>query len=128
MNQIILLAEAASSQEAPAGGLFGGVFGMVIYLGVLFGIMWLLIIRPQRKREKEIQSMQYSAKIGDSIMTTGGLYGKIVDIVNDVCIVEFGLNKGIRIPIERSYIATIKEPDMTIKKEEIIEDKKEDAK
>lgn len=122
MNQFLVLAEAA-----PTGGVAGGLITTILYFVVLVGIMYFLIIRPQRKRERSIQEMQNSIKIGDSIMTTGGIFGKVVDVVNDVCVVELGLNKGVRVPLQKSYIAAIKEPNMTVKKEEV-EDKKVDKK
>ena len=78
--------------------------------------MWFILIRPQRKRQKAIDEMQSSVSVGDWVMTSGGIFGKVVDTVNDICIVEFGLNRGTRIPVQRDQIAAIKEPDLTVKK------------
>lgn len=101
-----------------AGAAAGGGVVSIIYLVVLFGFMWFVLIRPQRKRQKQTEQMQYSIKIGDSVLTNGGLYGKVVDLVNDVVIVEFGTNKSVRVPIVRSAIASISAPNMSVAKEE----------
>ena len=46
-------------------------------------------------------------------MTTGGMYGKVVDSVNNILLVEFGTNKSVIIPVEKDQIARVKEPDLT---------------
>ena len=102
-------------------GLFSGGFGIIIYFAFLFAIMWFIMVRPQRKREKAMLEMQSSIKVGDMIVTNSGMYGKVVDIVNNLFVVEFGLNKGIRIPIEKGAVTGIKEPNLSIVKEEVEE-------
>ncbi len=119
MNYYLALAAAASS---------GGGFVSIIYLVLLFGFMWFVLIRPQRKRQKQIDVMQSGIKIGDPVLTNGGLYGKVVDIVNDVIILELGTNKGIRVPIERKAIASVAEPNLKVVKEEPVIEKKEEKK
>ena len=111
--------------------LFSSGLGIIVYFVFLFGIMWFIMVRPQKKREKAMMEMQASIKVGDMVMTNSGMYGKVVDIVNDLFIIEFGLNKGIRIPVEKASISGIKEPNLSIAKEveepevkEIAEDKK----
>ncbi len=115
MSLPIVLLEA---QAAPAPG----ILGMVLYFGILFGIMWFLLIRPQRKRQKAVDEMQNAISVGDWVMTAGGTFGKVVDTVNDICIVEFGLNRGVRIPVQRDQIAAVKEPDLTVKKYDDVEE------
>lgn len=102
-------------------GLFSSGIGIIIYFAFLFGIMWFIMVRPQRKREKAMQEMQASIKVGDMIVTNSGMYGKVIDMVNNLFIVEFGLNKGIRIPIEKNSVIGIKEPNLSITKEEVVE-------
>lgn len=91
---------------------------IVVYIA-FFGLLWFILIRPQRKRQKEVQQMQHQVKVGDSVLTTGGLYGKIVDINehSDLLIIEFGTNKSVRIPVQREAVASIKEPVLTAPKE-----------
>lgn len=71
-------------------------------------------IRPQKKREKELSNIQNAIKVGDWVMTSSGFYGKVVDIADQVFVVEFGMNKGVRIPIRKSEIIGNKEPNLTI--------------
>lgn len=95
-----------------------GLISIVIMYVALFGILYFLMIRPQRKKQKETQNMQSAVEIGDSVLTVGGLYGTVVDEVNDVIIVELGLNKSVRVPVLRSSIASVAEPDLTINNDE----------
>ena len=118
-------------EERSMEGLFSSGFGIIIYFVFLFGIMWFIMVRPQRKREKAMMEMQAAIKVGDMVVTNTGMYGKVVDIVNDLFVIEFGLNKGIRIPVEKSSISGVREPNLSIAKEveeaevkEIEEDKK----
>ncbi len=102
-----------ASADAPAGN--STLFLIVIY-GAFFAFMWFVLIRPQRKKQKAVGVMQSSIAIGEWILTSGGLYGKVVDTVNDNLIVEFGMNKGVRIPVQRSSGAAAAEPDLSIVK------------
>ena len=97
----LLLAEGANG----AGGM--RVVGMIIYVVVIMALMYFIAIRPQKKQQKEQQAMIASMEIGDSIMTTGGFYGVIIDITDDVVIVEFGSNKNCRIPMEKAAVAKV---------------------
>jgi preprotein translocase subunit YajC len=92
-----------------------GMIGMVGYLVFLFGMMWFFIIRPQKKKDKELKEMQNSMKAGDKVLLQNGLYGKIVDKINNVFIIEFGLNKGVRIPVQQSAVIGIAEPNLSLK-------------
>ncbi|WP_058486112.1 preprotein translocase subunit YajC [Defluviitalea phaphyphila] len=125
MEQFLVLAETAQTTDQSVG-VAGGIISTIVYMGIFMIILYLFVVRPQRKREKAFRDMQDSVKIGDTIMTTGGIFGKVVDIVNDICVVELGLNKGVKVPVQKNYIAAIKEPDMTVKKEEEETDKKEE--
>lgn len=98
-------------------GLFSSAPGIIIYFVFLFGIMWFIMVRPQKKREKAMIEMQASIKVGDMVMTNSGMYGKVVDVVNDLFVIEFGLNKGIRIPVEKAAVSGIKEPNLSIVRE-----------
>ena len=53
---------------------------MWIMLGAVFVIMWLFMIRPQRKQQKELQAFRDSLKKGDKVVTVGGIYGEIVEV------------------------------------------------
>lgn len=101
----------------------GGLMSMLLIYAVIIGVMWFILIRPQKKQQKQIEEMQNSVKIGDTILLNSGLYGKVVDIINDTFIVEFGLNKSVRIPVVRSTVARVAEPNLTVgKKAELVDD------
>lgn len=111
MNVLPLLNAGADSGS-------GSMIGLIIQMALLFGIMWFLLIRPQRKRQKETEAMQSAVKVGDPVLLDCGIYGKVVDIVNENLIVEMGMNKGIRVPVLRSRVGGVQEPDLSIVKEE----------
>ena len=87
------------------------VMGMVLYLAVLFGFMWLIFIRPQNKKQKQMATMLASLEVGDYVLTTSGFYGVVIDINDDTVIVEFGNNKNCRIPMQRNAITNIEKPE-----------------
>ncbi len=109
-------------------GLFSSGIGIIIYFAALFGIMWFIMVRPQRKREKAMVEMQQSIKVGDMVLTNAGMYGKVVDIVNDLFVLEFGLNKGISIPVEKRMITAVKTPNLSTVKEIEADDQADDKK
>ena len=65
-----------------------GSFGMIIYLLAIVLVMWLVIFRPQKKKQKEEQKMRENLQIGDEIVTIGGINGRIVSIKDDTIIIE----------------------------------------
>lgn len=101
------------------GGEAGGWFGPVTILmyAAVFGAVYFLLIRPQKKRDKAVREMQASLKVGENIVTTGGLYGTIISIGEDCFVVEFGTNKGIRVPVRKSDVLAVKEPVLKPAKE-----------
>ena len=82
----------------------------ILMLVVCFGLMYFLTIRPQKKKEEELKQMMETLEVGDSVLTTSGFYGVIIDITDDDVIVEFGNNKNCRIPMQKSAIAQIEKP------------------
>ena len=85
---------------------------MILWMVVIFGVMYFLMIRPQKKEQKRLQAMLNSMEVGDSIVTTGGFYGVIIDMTEeDTVIVEFGNNKNCRIPMRKQAIAEVEKAD-----------------
>ena len=101
------------AQTTETTSTFGGMVPMLAIYVVIFGAMWFLMIRPQRKRQKEQRDMLAALRVGDNIVTNAGLFGKITDIGEDVYVVEFGTIKGIRIPVLKSDVAGVREPKLT---------------
>ncbi|MDO4519954.1 MAG: preprotein translocase subunit YajC [Eubacteriales bacterium] len=80
---------------------------MIVYIVALFGIMYLLIMRPQKKEQKRLQAMLNDMEVGDSVVTTSGFYGVIIDMTEEDVIVQFGNNKNCRIPMRKQAIAEV---------------------
>lgn len=85
----------------------GGMGGMLIWIVIMFALMYFLMIRPQKKEQKRIAAMHAGMEVGDSVVTTSGFYGVILDITDEDVIVEFGNNKNCRIPMRKDAIAQV---------------------
>jgi preprotein translocase subunit YajC len=91
-------------QEAPAapGGLFGGGAGSILMLVAVLVIMWLFMIRPQQKRQKEIEKQRAALKSGDKVLTSGGIHGKLKEINDHDYVVEIA--DGVKIKIDKASV------------------------
>ncbi|MBP5154107.1 MAG: preprotein translocase subunit YajC [Lachnospiraceae bacterium] len=105
MNHLFLLAEAAEN----TGGF--GSWWLIIYVVLIVAMVYFMIIRPQQKQRKEQEALMSTMEIGDSVMTTAGFYGVIIDMSEDTVIVEFGSNKNCRIPMQKQAIVQIEKPN-----------------
>ena len=87
-------------------------------VGLLFWINVLLTIRPQKKKEEELKQMMETLEVGDSVLTTSGFYGVVVDKVDETTIiVEFGNDKHCRIPMEKSAIQAMEKANASSSEE-----------
>lgn len=113
MNTVLL--------NAAGGG--GSIISMIVIYGVIIALMWFILIRPQKKQQKQIEEMQSGIKLGDSVLLNSGMYGKVVDIIDDTVVVEFGLNKSVRIPVLKTTIARVAEPNLSVgKKADLVDE------
>ena len=99
MNPVLL--EASS----PLGG--SGMIMMVVYMAIIFGVMYFLAIRPQKKEQKRMAALLSSMEVGDTVVTNSGFYGTVIQVSEEDCIVEFGNNRNCRIPMRKSAIAEV---------------------
>ena len=76
----------------------------VVYIGALVLFGYFAAIRPGRKRKKEREALMSNMKPGDFVLTSSGFYGKIVDIIDDTVVVEFGNNRNCRISMKKEAI------------------------
>ena len=97
-----LLAEASGS---------GSLLLLVFYVVMIGGVMYFMAIRPQKKEQKRITAMLSELAVGDSIVTTSGFYGVVIDITDEDVIVEFGSNNNCRIPMKKTAIAEVEKAD-----------------
>ncbi len=65
----------------------------ILMYAAILGVFYLLLIRPQRKKEKETQEMRKSLKEGDEVLTIGGIYGRVLSIKDDIITIEIGADK-----------------------------------
>lgn len=92
------------------GGM--GTAGWVLYFVFIIGLLYFIAIRPQQKEKKKAQALMSSVAVGDSILTTSGFYGVIIDMTDDTVIVEFGSNKNCRIPMRKDAIVQVEKPEL----------------
>jgi preprotein translocase subunit YajC len=104
----------------------GGVVGMVLWIVVLIGFMYFFMLRPQKKEQQQKAAMLSTLEIGDTVLTTSGFYGTVIDMSEDTVIIEFGNNKNCRIPMQRAAISAVEKPEDAAKA--VQEKDKKDAK
>ena len=97
-----------------AGGAMGGTSSMVVtvvYIVAIIAFLYFIMIRPQKKEQTRLKDMLSSLEVGDTICTTGGFYGIIIDIPDEsTVVVEFG-NKNCRISMKKEAIAQVEKPE-----------------
>jgi preprotein translocase subunit YajC len=96
MTQIILAAQAAQ------GG--GGMTSFMVMMVAIFAIMYFFMIRPQQKRQKEIQNFQNSLQEGIQVFTSGGIYGTVkkIDLANNI--VELKIADGVVVKVDKNCV------------------------
>lgn len=108
-------------QAAPAGAGGGQLMFTLVTFGLVFLIMYLLIIRPQNKRQKEQQKMLDALKKGDRITTIGGIRGTILSIKDDTVVVK--VDDTTKLELSRSAVSSLleKKPKIKASKEKDVE-------
>lgn len=86
----------------------GGTIGILVaYIAVFAVVMYFLSVRPNRNRQKKLDAMLASLEVGDSILTSSGFYGVVIDIAEEVVVVEFGSDRHCRIPMQKEAIVSV---------------------
>ncbi len=88
-----------------------GMGSMIFSIVILFAFMYFFMIRPQQKEAKQKNAMLAALAVGDTVLTTSGFYGTVIDITDDTVIVEFGSNKNCRIPMQKAAVAQVEKPE-----------------
>ncbi len=83
---------------------FGSTYGMPMFMGAAFIVMYFFMIRPQQKKAKEQKAFRDGLKKGDNIVTIGGLHGKISSVEEDDTIVV-EVDKGVKLKFEKSSVS-----------------------
>ena len=84
---------------------------IVVYFVVIIGVMYFVAIRPQKKEQKKQAELLSKLAVGDTVLTSSGFYGTLIDITDDTVIVEFGNNRNCRIPMQKSAIVDAESPE-----------------
>ncbi|MCR5402495.1 MAG: preprotein translocase subunit YajC [Butyrivibrio sp.] len=87
------------------------IVSMILVYGAVLAVFYFLFMRPQKKEQKQKAQVLASLAVGDSVRTTGGFIGTVIDINDDMVIVEFGNNKNCRIPMVKDAIVEVEKPE-----------------
>ena len=90
MNFITLLQAAPAAQQ-------GGGMSMWIMLALIFVVIWVFMIRPQKKQQKELENFRNGLKKGDKVVTIGGIYGTVCEVKEGSILMEVDNNVKIRV-------------------------------
>jgi len=94
------------AQAAPAGGPAPGLLGNpLVFMGLMFVMMYFLLIRPQRQRQKELEKLISGVKVGDHVILNGGEHGLITSVKDKTVVVKVADN--VKIEYERSAIGSV---------------------
>lgn len=97
----------------------GSMITLFLPLVVFFLLMYFMVMRPQKKEQQRVKSMLAAMEVGDSVVTTSGFYGIIIDITDEDVIVEFGNNRNCRIPMRKAAIAEVEKQAMALQNKEV---------
>lgn len=99
--------------QSAAGG--GSLLDMIFPLVMVFAIMYFMILRPQQKRQKEHKAMLEAVRRGDTVVTQGGLIGKVAKVDGDE--LEVDLGKDMRVSVVKSMIISVRSKSEPVKKD-----------
>jgi preprotein translocase subunit YajC len=97
MNIVLQAADAAKPT-----GLLGGSSGMIIMMVLIFAVMWLLMIRPQQKQQKELAKFRNSLERGTKVITAGGIHGTVKEVNQGTVTLE--VDKNVTIEVDKAMI------------------------
>ena len=104
----------AFAQGTPAGGSTDVIFQLVPFV-LIFVIMWFLIIRPQQRRVKAHQEMIKNVRRGDTVVTNGGIIGKVTKVTDDAADVEVEIADGVKVKVARAMISDVRSKSEPVK-------------
>ncbi len=80
---------------------------IIIYVAIFAALIYFAMIRPQKKQREQAQTLMNTMEVGDTVLTSSGFYGVLIDIKDDTVVVEFGNNKNCRIAMQRNAIVQV---------------------
>ena len=111
--------DAAAATDMSAGATFIAYAVQLVPMILIFVVFYFVLIRPQRKKDKEAKAMLDNLKVGDRICTIGGIYGTIVKIKDDVLTVEVGEQKT-QLVFARWAIRNVEQLSVTNDSEQLV--------
>ncbi|MCK9328873.1 MAG: preprotein translocase subunit YajC [Candidatus Cloacimonetes bacterium] len=112
MNLFLLqTAVEQTTNTQPSQG--GGIFGMLLPMILMFGVIYLMILKPQQKQKKEHQAMLNNLKINDKVITSSGIIGKITNIKEDknILVIRVDETTNTKIEFQKSSIVGVIEKE-----------------
>lgn len=103
MNLTYLLSEVGTTATDGAAGTMG-LLTMVIPIAAMIAVFYFLIIRPEKKRNKEMQDMLNNIQVADEVVTTGGIIGRVLSVKEDTVLIETGSDRT-KIRVMKTSIA-----------------------
>jgi preprotein translocase subunit YajC len=100
------MTEAVFAQAAPGGGIFDALNSLIVPTVLIIGIMYFLMIRPQQKRLKDHQAMITGIRRGDTVVTSGGILGKVTKV--DEQELQLEIADGVRIKVVKSTVSEVR--------------------
>lgn len=91
------------AQQDPAAGQ-PGILPSLLPFALIFFVMWFLVIRPQKKQEKERQSRVDGIQRGDRVRTRGGIVAPVIRIKDDVVVIGLGGDRAVEVEVSKAYI------------------------
>lgn len=90
--------------QAAAGAPQGGGMSFLIMIVLIFVVMWLFMIRPQQKKQKELNKFRDSLKKGDKVVTVGGIYGTIAEVKEGSAQVLIEVDKDVKLKVDKASL------------------------
>ena len=91
-------------QAAAGGQQGGGSMSFIIMIVLIFVIMWLFMIRPQQKKQKELNKFRDALKKGDKVVTAGGIYGTVAEVKEGSAQVLLEVDKDVKIKVDKASL------------------------
>jgi preprotein translocase subunit YajC len=103
-NALLVAPDAATNTQSlnPLQKLLGNL-GPMPMIAMIFAVFYFMLIRPQQKKQRDHEDWQKKVGVGDEVVTSGGLVGKITHVTDDVFTVEVG--DKVRVRVMRSHIS-----------------------
>ncbi len=110
----MFISPAFAQATTGAGGSMEAIFQFVPFI-LIFVIMWFLIIRPQQRRVKAHQEMIKNVRRGDTVVTSGGIIGKVTKVLEDSADVEVEIADNVKVKVARAMISEVRTKSEPVK-------------